>query len=65
MHTIYDDDITVKVSKKWFMEVGWEVFNADPTDPKAIYYENKVKKMCDRLEYSKKFDCLDNKQTLA
>ena len=56
MTTQYDDDVTIKVSKKWFMEVGWEVFNADPSDEKSIYFEHKVKKMSDRLEYSKRFE---------
>ena len=60
MATNYDDDTTIKVSKKWFLEVGWEVFNADPTDPKSVYYESKLRKMLNREEYSKKFNSLND-----
>lgn len=60
MHTPYDDDKTIKVSQKWFMEVGWAMFNEDPTTPQALYFENKVSKMNNRLEYAKKLHSLND-----
>ena len=55
MYNKYDlDNEQIKVSKKWFLEVGWELFNENPADPKAAYFESKVKKLHAHEQYSKK-----------